>query len=80
MTDLPFQSGDKRCFIGHSITDSGRRDEHAPLGNGSVSRVTELITAKYPERQIEIELPRDSPGHDVSTLVCQPCDYVLDVV
>ena len=53
MTDLPFQSGDKVLFIGDSITDCGRRDEHAPLGNGYVSKVVDLITAKYPERRIE---------------------------
>ena len=48
MTNLLFQSGDKVLFIGDSITDCGRRDEHAPLGNGYVSRIAELITAKYP--------------------------------
>ena len=53
MTDFLFQSGDKVLFIGDSITDCGRRDEHAPLGNGYVSRAAELITAKYPERRIE---------------------------
>ena len=53
MTNLLFQSGDKVLFIGDSITDCGRRDEHAPLGNGYVSRATELITAKYPERRID---------------------------
>ncbi len=53
MTDLLFQSGDKVLFIGDSITDCGRRDEYAPLGNGYVSKVVDLITAKYPERRIE---------------------------
>lgn len=53
MTDLLFQSGDKVLFIGDSITDCGRRDDHAPFGNGYVSKLVELITAKYPERQIE---------------------------
>lgn len=53
MTNLVFQSGEKVLFIGDSITDCGRRDEHAPFGNGYVSKVVELITAKYPERGIE---------------------------
>ena len=53
MTNLLFQSGGKVLFIGDSITDCGRRDEHAPLGNGYVSRIVELITAKYPERRID---------------------------
>ena len=47
-----FQSGEKVLFIGDSITDCGRRDAHAPLGHGYVRKITELITAKYPERQI----------------------------
>ena len=53
MSKLLFQSGEKVLFIGDSITDCGRRDEHAPLGNGYVSRIAELITAKYPERRID---------------------------
>lgn len=53
MTDFLFQSGDKVLFIGDSITDCGRRLEHTPLGNGYVSRVVELITAKYPKRKIK---------------------------
>ena len=53
MTDLLFQSGDKVLFIGDSITDCGRRDDHGPFGNGYVSKIVELITAKYPERQID---------------------------
>ncbi|MCY4570660.1 MAG: SGNH/GDSL hydrolase family protein [Candidatus Poribacteria bacterium] len=52
MNNLLFQSGDKVLFIGDSITDCGRRDAHAPLGHGYVRKITELITAKYPERQI----------------------------
>ena len=52
MNNLLFQSGDKVLFIGDSITDCGRRDAHAPLGHGYVRRITELITAKYPERDI----------------------------
>ena len=52
MNNLLFQSGDKVLFIGDSITDCGRRNEHAPLGHGYVRKITELITAKYPERDI----------------------------
>ena len=53
MSNLLFQSGEKVLFIGDSITDCGRRGDHAPLGSGYVKKVTELITAKYPERRIE---------------------------
>ena len=52
MSNLLFRSGDKVLFIGDSITDCGRRDAHAPLGHGYVRKITELITAKYPERDI----------------------------
>ena len=53
MSNLLFQSGEKVLFIGDSITDCGRRGDHAPLGSGYVKKVTELIIAKYPERRIE---------------------------
>ncbi|MCY3740983.1 MAG: SGNH/GDSL hydrolase family protein [Candidatus Poribacteria bacterium] len=52
MNNLLFQSGDKVLFIGDSITDCGRRNEHAPFGHGYVRKITELITAKYPDRDI----------------------------
>ncbi|MXZ00122.1 SGNH/GDSL hydrolase family protein [Candidatus Poribacteria bacterium] len=52
VNNLLFQSGDKVLFIGDSITDCGRRNEHAPYGHGYVRKVTELITAKYPELEI----------------------------
>ena len=52
MNNLLFESGDKVLFIGDSITDCGRRDAHTPLGHGYVRKITELITAKYPERLI----------------------------
>lgn len=52
MSNLLFQSGDKVLFIGDSITDCGRRGDHAPYGHGYVRKITELITAKYPERDI----------------------------
>ena len=52
MSNLLFQSGDKVLFIGDSITDCGRRGDHAPFGHGYVRKITELITAKYPEREI----------------------------
>jgi len=52
MANLLFQSGEKVLFIGDSITDCGRREDKAMLGHGYVRKVTELITAKYPEHRI----------------------------
>lgn len=46
------QHGQTVVMIGDSITDCGRRDEHAPLGDGYVKMVAALTAAKYPERSI----------------------------
>jgi len=53
MGKLCIESGQKILFIGDSITDCGRRDAAAPLGNGYVKFFTELVMAYYPERDIE---------------------------
>lgn len=53
MQNFWIQDGEKMLLIGDSITDCGRRDEFAPLGNGYVSMFTELATAKHVERDIE---------------------------
>ena len=53
---MPFAIKPKQTvlFIGDSITDCGRRDSAAPLGNGYVRIASELITAKYPAHQLNI--------------------------
>lgn len=53
MGDLCIQDGQKILFIGDSITDCGRRDVAAPLGNGYVNFFTQLVMAYYPERDIK---------------------------
>ena len=53
MSDFWIQDGDRMLFIGDSITDCGRRERAIPLGDGYVSMFTELVTARYPERNIE---------------------------
>ena len=52
MSDFWIQNGERMLFIGDSITDCGRRDRAVPLGDGYVSMITELATARYPERNI----------------------------
>ena len=53
MPDFRAQSGDRVLFIGDSITDCGRRNEaSAPFGAGYVRMAVNMITAKYPERDI----------------------------
>ncbi|GAA0715803.1 SGNH/GDSL hydrolase family protein [Dactylosporangium roseum] len=44
-----FEAGQRVVFIGDSITDCGRRDAHAPYGNGYMSLVRAFITARRPD-------------------------------
>jgi len=52
MSDFLINEGDTVVFAGDSITDCGRRDTNAPFGNGYVKQTIDLITARYPERDI----------------------------
>jgi lysophospholipase L1-like esterase len=52
MGDLKLQDGQTVVFIGDSITDCGRRGDFAPFGLGYMSKVMELVTARYPERRL----------------------------
>ena len=52
MSELCIAGGQTMVLIGDSITDCGRRAEAAPLGSGYVALFTDLVMAKYPERQI----------------------------
>ena len=52
MGDLCFQAGEKVLFTGDSITDCGRRDAAAPLGDGYVSLLRDLVIWRWPERRI----------------------------
>ncbi len=46
--------GQKVLFIGDSITDCGRRNEFAPLGNGYVRQVRDLIAARRPGHDLTV--------------------------
>ena len=52
MSDFLIQDGQTVVLIGDSITDTGRRAEHAPYGWGYVKLSSDLITARYPDRTI----------------------------
>jgi lysophospholipase L1-like esterase len=52
MGEFVFQDDQTVVFIGDSITDCGRRDQQAPFGNGYVKIAIDLITARYPDRDI----------------------------
>ena len=47
-----FEEGTSMLFIGDSITDCGRRGAEAPLGSGYVRTFTELVTSRWPERNV----------------------------
>ena len=53
MENLIFNSNEKVLFIGDSITDCGRRQDEEKLGHGYVRKITELLTAKYPNHNID---------------------------
>ena len=52
MGDLCFQDGQKVLFVGDSITDCGRRGPAAPLGDGYVSLLHDLVMWRWPERRV----------------------------
>jgi lysophospholipase L1-like esterase len=45
---MMFEAGQRIVFIGDSITDCGRRDVRAPYGDGYMSLVRALVTARFP--------------------------------
>lgn len=52
MSDFALQSGQTVVFAGDSITDCGRRGNFAPFGEGYVHQAIDLITTRYPERDL----------------------------
>ena len=53
MPKFAVESGQTVLMIGDSITDCGRRAEAAPYGSGYVSLLIEMVTARWPELDIE---------------------------
>lgn len=51
--NFQLQDGQTFVFAGDSITDAGRRAHAAPLGEGYARFSTELITTRYPARNIK---------------------------
>lgn len=55
-------------FIGDSVTDSGRREEpFAPIGNGYVCKIQQLLQAGYPELGLSV-LNKGVNGDRVTSL------------
>ncbi len=65
-----FTAHQRIVFIGDSITDCGRRDVAAPYGNGYVSMVRNLLSARYPELGLVI-VNRGISGNTVRDLAAR---------
>jgi lysophospholipase L1-like esterase len=65
-----FEDGQRIVFIGDSITDCGRRDAHAPYGDGYVSLVRALVTARQPATRL-IWINRGVGGETVRDLAAR---------
>jgi lysophospholipase L1-like esterase len=63
-------------FTGDSITDCGRRDSAAPLGNGYVKTICDLIVARYPAHQLRT-INTGISGHTVRDLSNRWTDDVI---
>ncbi len=52
-SDFVIRNGQRVVMIGDSITDCGRRGDHAPLGRGYVMFLAAQSAARHPQRRIE---------------------------
>ena len=51
---MKIRSGQKILFIGDSITDCGRRETNAPLGDGYVKLFADMLIIGHPEKAISV--------------------------
>ena len=63
-------------FIGDSITDCGRRAQHAPLGNGYVALVADMLKLHSPGSALRI-INRGIAGNTIEDLRSRWSDHVL---
>ena len=78
MADFWIKDGERMLMIGDSITCAGRRSTDAPFGHGYMRMFVELVTARYPERNIEW-LNRGVGGNTVQHLRDRWNEDVLDL-
>jgi len=76
---IAFQGGQKILFIGDSITDCGRRENAAPLGDGYVSMVNNFVLARYPELKLSV-INRGIGGDTTRNLAARWQRDVIDEV
>jgi len=65
---VKFQDGQTIVFIGDSITDCGRREDRAPYGDGYVSLVRALVSARHPQPRLNW-VNRGISGNTVADLL-----------
>ncbi len=65
-------------FAGDSITDTGRREAHYPLGCGYVRVFNDLMTIREPEKQIKV-INKGISGNTVRDLEARWTDDVLNL-
>lgn len=76
MSDFLVQDGQTFIFQGDSITDTGRRAASAPFGTGYAKLTIDLVTAKYPERDI-LWINKGIGGNRVTQLAERWTDDVI---
>jgi lysophospholipase L1-like esterase len=75
---LELSRNDRLLFIGDSITDCGRRGEHAPLGSGYVKNVHHWLLARQPGAMPTV-INRGIGGNTIRDLDSRWQADVLDV-
>lgn len=73
-----FENDQRILFIGDSITDCGRRDQFAPLGNGYVSLAANFIETCYPQLNLEF-FNRGIGGNSAADLLKRWQEDCLDI-
>ena len=73
---LKVKNGETILFIGDSITDCGRRDVNAPLGNGYVKLFADMAAIREPAKNIGI-INKGVAGNNITYLQNRWDDDVL---
>ncbi len=73
---LKIRNFQKILFIGDSITDCGRKNENAPLGNGYVKLFHDMVAVRQPEKNIKI-INRGIGGNNTEDLKTRWTDDVI---
>jgi lysophospholipase L1-like esterase len=76
MSDKAHPPSTRLLFIGDSITDCARRDQHAPLGCGYVRLVADMLKLQAPDKAINV-INRGINGNTIDDLRSRWTDHVL---